>query len=136
VLGEHGTSQVFLWSSASIAGMPVIKEIERRSLDPGEFKTQLEHEVRYANIAIVEGNNASQYGIGIVSARIAEAVLRDEHIAIPVGSYHRLYGVTLSLPTVIGRKGVIEVLEPELSADERHALERSAEALKKAQTTQ
>jgi L-lactate dehydrogenase len=136
VLGEHGTSQVFLWSSARLAGVPVVKELERRSLNPGEFKTQIEHEVRYANITIIEGNNASQYGIGVVSARIAEAVVRDERIAAPVGSYHPRYGVTLSLPTVIGRKGVVEVLEPNLSADERHALEQSAEALKKAQVTQ
>jgi L-lactate dehydrogenase len=136
VLGEHGTSQVFLWSSARIAGVPVIKEIERRGLNPDAFKTQLEREVRYANITIIEGNNASQYGIGIVSARIVEAILRDEHIVVPVGSYHARYGVTLSLPTVIGRKGVLEVLEPELSTDERDALERSAEALKKVQLAQ
>jgi L-lactate dehydrogenase len=135
VLGEHGTSQVFLWSSARIAGVPIIKEIERRGLSPAEFKAQIEREVRYANITIIEGNNASQYGIGIVSARISEAALRDERIAVPVGSYHTRYGVTLSLPTVIGRKGVIEVLEPELSADERDALERSAQALKKVQAT-
>jgi hypothetical protein len=43
--------------------------------------------VRYANIAMIEGNNASQYGIGMVSARIAEMVLRDEQAAIPVGCY-------------------------------------------------
>jgi L-lactate dehydrogenase len=135
VLGEHGTSQVFLWSSARIAGVPVLKELGRRGLNPDDFKSQIEREVRYANITIIEGNNASQYGIGIVSVRIAEAVLRDESIAVPVGSYHPRFGVTLSLPTVIGRKGVIEVLEPELSADERQALERSAEALKKVQAS-
>jgi L-lactate dehydrogenase len=136
VLGEHGTSQAFLWSSARIAGVPVTKEIERRGFGFDEFKTQIEREVRYANITIIEGNNASQYGIGIVSARIAEAILRDERIALPLGSYHSRYGVTLSLPAVIGRKGVIEVLEPELSPDERQALERSAEALRKVQAAQ
>jgi L-lactate dehydrogenase len=133
ILGEHGTSQVFLWSSARIAGVPVLTELERRGLNPSEFKNQIEREVRYANITIIEGNNASQYGIGIVSARIAEAVLRNERIAVPAGSYHPRYGVTFSLPTVIGREGVIEVLEPELSAEERHALARSAETLKKVQ---
>jgi len=135
VLGEHGTSQVFVWSSARVAGVPVTKEIERRGLSLDEFKARVEREVRYANITIIEGNNASQYGIGIVSARIAEAVLRDERIAVPAGSYHRRYGVTFSLPTVIGRNGALEVLEPELSVDEHNALERSAEALKKVQAT-
>jgi L-lactate dehydrogenase len=102
-------------------------------LNAGEFKRQVEGEVRYANIAIIEGNDASQYGIGIASARIAEAVLRDERIAIPVGSYHAAYGVTLSLPSAIGRRGVLEVFQPDLSEEERAALKRSAEALKAAE---
>jgi L-lactate dehydrogenase len=134
ILGEHGTSEVFLWSSARIAGVPVLKEISRRGLNPDEFKKQIEHEVRYANITIIEGNDASQYGIGMVSARITEAVLRDERLAIPIGSYQAKYGVTLSLPSVVGRGGVVETLEPELSQDERQALERSAEVLKKARS--
>ena len=131
VLGEHGTSQVFLWSSARIAGVPVLKEIERRGLDAEKFRTQIEQEVRYANITIIEGNDASQYGIGMVSASIADGVLRDEREVLPIGSYQARYGVTLSLPSIVGRKGVTEVLEPNLSEDERSALERSAEALKK-----
>jgi L-lactate dehydrogenase len=136
VLGEHGTSQVFLWSSARIAGVPVLREIARRGLNPEEFRNQIERAVRYANITIIEGNDASQYGIGIVSARITEAVLRDERIAIPIGSYHPGYGVTFSLPSVIGRQGIIEVLEPDLSADERLALENSARVLKKVEDEQ
>jgi L-lactate dehydrogenase len=88
--------------------------------------------VRYANITIIEGNSASQYGIGMASARIAQAVLRDERIVIPIGHYHPQYGVTLSLPSVIGHGGVIATFEPDVSDDERAALERSAETLKKA----
>ncbi|MGA7325577.1 MAG: L-lactate dehydrogenase [Rhodomicrobium sp.] len=131
VLGEHGTSEVFVWSKARIAGVPVARELSRRGLDPAEFRKQVESEVRYANITIIEGNDASQYGIGIVSARIAEAVLNDERIAVPVGSYHERYGVTFSLPSVIGRNGVAAVFEPDLDADERNALEASAAAIKK-----
>jgi L-lactate dehydrogenase len=130
VLGDHGTSQVFLWSSARIGGVPLPKEIERRGLNPQEFRARIEHDVRYANITIIEGNGASQYGIGMVSARIAGAVIRDERIVIPIGSYQARYGVTLSLPSIVGRRGVTEVLDPDLSGDERSALERSAGALK------
>jgi L-lactate dehydrogenase len=132
VLGEHGTSEVFLWSSARVAGVPVLKEISRQGLNADQFKSQIEHEVRFANITIIEGNNASQYGIGMVSARITKAVLRDERLAIPIGSYQAKYGVTFSLPSVIGRAGVIKTLEPELSEDEQQALEHSADVLKKA----
>jgi L-lactate dehydrogenase len=51
---------------------------------------------------------------------------------IPIGSYNPRYGVTLSVPSIIGRDGVVEIIEPELSEDERQALQRSAETLKAA----
>ena len=133
ILGEHGTSEVFVWSSARVTGTRVLEEIERRGLQVKDFRDQIEREVRYANITIIEGNNASQYGIGMVAARITQAVLRDERIAVPIGSYHARYGVTLSLPSVIGRSGIVAVLEPNVSNEERQALERSAETLREAQ---
>lgn len=85
---------------------------------------------RYANISIIEGNGASQYGIGVVSARIAEIVLRDEQAVVPIGIYNPHYGVTLSLPAVVGRQGAVRILEPAMSADERRALVRSADTLR------
>ena len=68
----------------------------------------------------------------MVCAHIAEAVLRDERIVIPIGSYHPSSGVTLSMPSVLGREGVVHILEPDLAENERQALQRSAEALKSA----
>jgi L-lactate dehydrogenase len=130
VLGEHGTSQVFLWSSARIAGAPVAALIERRGERLDDLRAWIENDVRHANITIIEGHDASQYGIGIVSARIAEMVLRDEGAAIPIGSYQPSFGVTLSLPSVVGRDGVVSVLPPQLSAEEERALQKSAEALR------
>ena len=132
VIGDHGTSQVFLWSSARIAGVPVTALLKERGEKLEDVRTQLENDVRYANITIIEGHDASQYGIGIVSARIAEMVLRDERAAIPVGSYQRALGVTLSLPSVVGRVGVVAVLQPDLTPDERSRLQRSAQSLKNA----
>jgi L-lactate dehydrogenase len=126
VIGDHGTSQVFLWSGARIAGVPVKKLIEDRRESFTDFRRDLEQAVRYANITIIEGNEASQFGIGIVSARIAEMVVRDERAVAPVGSLIGRFGVTLSLPSVVGRDGVLQVLEPELAPEERRALEVSA----------
>lgn len=134
VLGEHGTSEVFLWSSARVAGVPVSEGLAERGLSDEEFRSDVEHEVRYANIPIIEGIGASQYGIGMVSARIAEMVLRDEQAVIPIGSYNPRYGVTLSMPSVLGRDGVTRILEPPMSASEREALQRSADVIKKAVT--
>jgi L-lactate dehydrogenase len=132
VVGDHGTAQVFLWSGARIGGVPIKKLVETSGRDFAGFRANLEQEVRYANITIIEGNDASQYGIGMVSARIAEIVLRDERAVIPIGSFNRNFGVTLSLPSVIGRHGVIEILDPDMSNDEWDALERSARSLKQA----
>jgi len=130
VLGEHGTSEVFLWSSARVGGRPVLQLIVEAGHGPEELQRDIENDVRYANITIIEGIGASQYGIGMVSARIAEMVLRDERAVVPIGAYNSKYGVTLSLPSVLGRDGVAQVIEPEMSAQERQALERSAEALR------
>jgi L-lactate dehydrogenase len=128
VLGEHGASEVFLWSSARVG--------DRKVLDLfGENQTareEIEREVRYANITVIEGIGASQYGIGMVSARLTEMILRDEGAVIPIGYYNPTFGVTLSLPSVVGREGVRRVLEPEMSASEQQGLQRSADAIKAA----
>jgi len=134
VLGEHGTSEVLLWSSARVAGVPALDLLEHISGNNENLRQSIERAVRYANISIIEGNLASQYGIGMASARIAEIVLRDERAVIPIGSYNSRYGVTLSMPSVLGRDGVATILEPEMSKDEREALERSAETLRDAQS--
>jgi L-lactate dehydrogenase len=130
VIGDHGTSQVFLWSSARIGGVSVSTLLQNRGATIDALRDRIEKEVRYANITIIEGHDASQYGIGIVSARIAEIVLNDERAVIPIGSLQKRFGVTLSLPSVVGRNGVIEVLEPDMSDEERQGLEKSAETLK------
>jgi L-lactate dehydrogenase len=133
ILGEHGTSAVFVWSSATVAGRPIRECLSQSSSQSwDEFRRDIEQQVRFANIAIIEGIGASQHGIGIVSARIAEIILRDERTVIPIGSYQRQYGVTLSLPSVLGREGVLQLFEPAMSAEEREALQRSADTLKTA----
>jgi L-lactate dehydrogenase len=126
VVGEHGTSEVLLWSSARVGGMPLAGALV------DDVRNAVERDVRYANITIIEGNEASQFGIGIVSARIAEAVLRDERAVLPIGAFNAAYGVTLSLPSVVGRQGVSRILEPAMSGEERQSLGQSAEVLRQA----
>lgn len=132
VVGEHGTSQVFLGSSARVAGTPISKLLAESHQELATFRRDVEQDVRYANITIIEGTGASQLGIGMITARIAEAILRDEHAVIPIGSFNPNYGVTLSLPSVLGRQGVAQIFEPEMSAEERQALDRSAAVLRNA----
>jgi L-lactate dehydrogenase len=131
VVGEHGTSQVLLWSSATVVGRPVLDLLGRNA--HGEaVRGDIEHDVRFANIAIIEGTGASRYGIAAVAARLAVAVLRDERVLLPVGVYHPGYGTTLSLPAVVGADGVHGVIEPAMNSDERNALDRSAAILRAA----
>jgi L-lactate dehydrogenase len=68
----------------------------------------------------------------MVCARITETILRNENTVMPIGSCNKNYGVTLSLPSMLGRHGVSRILEPDMSEDERAALQRSAGKIKNA----
>jgi L-lactate dehydrogenase len=134
VLGEHGTSQIFHWSGARVGGVPVADALGQAGhRHEDDFRTMIENEVRYANITIIEGIGASQYGSGMVCARIAEIALRDERVVVPIDFDNARFGVTLSLPSVVGRQGCLQVLDPPLSDHERIGLEKGIETLRKAQ---
>jgi len=133
VIGEHGTSEVMLWSSVRVAGTPLLEAIDGdggAAID--DLRTRVEEHVRFANITIIEGNGASQFGIGVVCAQIAEAVVRDARVVLPVAAYRDRYDVTVALPTVVGREGAHRVLEPSMSTDEREAFDASVATLREA----
>ena len=124
VVGEHGTSQVYLWSTAHVAGTAIAPDVRIRH--------EVEQDVRFANISIIEGTGASQLGIGVVAARIVEMIGRDEGAVVPIGSYQDKFGVTLSLPSRLGRDGVTRVFMPAMTEDETRALDESAATLRRA----
>ena len=128
MLGEHGTSEVFVWSGARIAGVPVRGRLRAaRARRRARCRARVERDVRYANITIIEGNNASQYGIGMVSARIAEMVLRDEAAVIPIGGYsNALWRHIVAAHASSAAAASARTIEPRLSAEEQRALRRSA----------
>jgi hypothetical protein len=76
-----------------------------------------------------EGIGASQLGIGMVSARIAEIIRCDEQAVIPIRVFNPKSGVTLSMPRILGRVGVSRILEPTMAEQELQGLRRSAEKL-------
>jgi L-lactate dehydrogenase len=134
VVGEHGTTEVMLWSSARVAGTPLADALQgagrHDSLD--DVRRRIEHDVRFANITIIEGNDASQFGIGIACAQVTEAILRDERVVLPVATYRERYDVTIALPTIVGRDGAAGALEPSMSDAERRAFEKSVATLREA----
>jgi L-lactate dehydrogenase len=135
VIGEHGTSQVLLWSSATVAGVPVLDILTAQGRPVQEIREHVGTEIRYANINIIEGIGASQYGIGVVNARLAEAVLRDEQAVFTVAAYHPDFQVSLSLLSVLGGAGVKQMHCPRLTEAEQAALAASARTLQHALDT-
>lgn len=132
VVGEHGTSLVPLWSTATVAGRPALELLAGYGARAQLVRREIEHDVRFANISIIEGTGASRFGIAEVLARLASAVLRDERLTLPVGFHHQRYGTTLSLPATLGAKGVGQVVDPPMTLEERANLERSASILRAA----
>lgn len=132
VIGEHGKTQVYVWSSARVGGTLVSDLIPRKYASFAKFRKEVEKGVIDANIDIIRATDASQHGIGMVTARIVEAILRDEGLVAPVGTWHKEFKVTLSLPSVIGKDGVRKVLRRSLSRKEEELLSASKSLIAKA----
>lgn len=130
ILGEHGKSEVFLWSQAMISGTPALDLLKQEAKSTKAIQSSIEKDTKEANINIIEDIGASQYGIGVISARLARAVLRDEQVIFPVASYNDSYKTTLSLPSVLGKNGVEQAHEPSMTKEEQAALDKSVETLR------
>lgn len=132
VIGEHGDSEVVLWSSAAVGGI-----LLRRW--PGwhpDREAAISHEVRTAASEIIRRKGATNHAIGLVTSTLLRWMLRGERRVLTVSRLQTgamgLHGVALSLPTIIGTDGASQVLEPELDVDELAHLEHSADVLRKA----
>jgi L-lactate dehydrogenase len=132
IVGEHGDSEVVLWSSASVGGTPL------RSW-PGwtaERERPVADEVRTAAYEIIRRKGATNHAIGLVTAALLRSILRDERRVLTVSRVHDgahgLGDVALSLPAVVGVEGATEVVPPEMDEAERGALLHSARVLRDA----
>lgn len=137
VLGEHGDSEVLAWSLVSVAGLPLETYCRDVEVDLGDSDRQrIEDGVRRAAYHIIEGKGATYYGIGSAIARIAEVILRDQRAILTVCSPQaELLGVrdvTVSMPTLIGGPGVLDVLSQPLNSAESEKLAASARVVKEA----
>lgn len=132
VIGEHGDSEVCVWSGAVVGGNP-IRQWPAWSV--GQEK-EIETEVREAAYRIIERKGSTNHAIGLATANLLRGMLRDERRVLTVSRVQNgafgLADVALSLPTIVGTDGATVVLEPGLDADERSGLERSAEVLREA----
>ena len=135
IIGEHGDTEFPLWSRATIGTVPIL-EWET----PGHPRFTLDElqdiavDVRDAAYKVIQGKGATNYAIGLSSARIVEAILRDEHAVMPVSTvlrdFHGLDGVALSVPSIVSAAGAVPIRNTSFSDQELALLRESADALK------
>ncbi|MCB9988166.1 MAG: L-lactate dehydrogenase [Rhodospirillales bacterium] len=137
VLGEHGDSEVLHWSGTTVGNLPLADfaaQVEAPVTD--SVRTAIDNGVRRAADRIIAGKGATWFGIGAGMARIAQAIVDDEHAVLtcctPVDDIEGIPDVCLSLPHVVSAAGIERTIYPALNDAERGALRRSAEILKEA----
>jgi len=138
IAGEHGDTEIALWSSASIAGVPLRSwrpAGDGEPLDDAELDDILD-QVRKSAYRIIKGKGATNFAIGLAGLRILEAIERDEQRVLPVsGLVEGLYDlndVCLSLPRIVGRSGITHTVDIPLHEAEVAGLHRSAQAIRDA----
>ena len=135
IIGEHGDSEVPVWSSANIAGMALADycKMNCEQYDAGVYEKIFE-QTRDAAYQIIERKGATFYGIGMGLVRICEAILRGQHTVLSVSTlindYYGINDVYLSLPCIVNREGVDKFLRLPLNETEIAGLQKSAELLK------
>lgn len=136
IAGEHGDSEVALWSSATIGGVPMLewKELEGHAPLTAEVREQIHQDVKNAAYKIIDGKGATNYAIGMSAVDIVESILKDSNRILPVSSllddFHGISDVCMSVPSILNSKGVNTRLNTPLSDGELAALQRSADTLR------
>jgi L-lactate dehydrogenase len=137
VIGEHGDSEVLVWSQVSIGGIPLEDYCRSQRIELDDRRrAEIDEKVRRAAYHIIQGKRATYYGIGAALARIINVILRDQRslltVCAPVSQVEGVDDVTIALPHLVGGSGVIATLWQPLSPLERSSLRQSAEIVKTA----
>lgn len=128
IIGEHGDSQLPVWSSANISGTHIAPKLSE------ERKREIAQEVRDAAYRIIEMKGATYYGIAMGLARITKAILKNEHVILPVGAMldgeYGMEDVYIGVPSVLHRQGIEKVIELSLNEEENERFAASVQTLK------
>jgi len=136
IIGEHGDSEVGVWSMTHIAGVQMNDYCEHicKRTCTDEERNQIVEQVRDSAYHVIESKGATYYGVSMALERIASAILRDENSVLTVSlradGHYGLRDVCLSLPAIVNHTGIEQVIDASLSRAERDALHKSAETLK------
>ncbi len=137
IIGEHGDSELAVWSEANVSGLALedFCRIRGQALRPGDME-RMYREVRDSAYEIIQRKGVTCYGIAMAVGRIAECIVKNEHAVLPISvvldGQYGLDGLALSIPSLLGRQGLEEILEIPLSPEENRALRDSAEQMKQA----
>ena len=134
VVGEHGDTETVLWSTATVGGTPIMDVVgpEGGRIDAAE-RDDLRQEVRDAASRVIRGKGNTNLAIGLATAHIAKAISRDERTVLPVSvrtAFDGIGEVCLSMPSVVGRAGVLTPVPVPLDDAEDADLRASAAALR------
>lgn len=135
IIGEHGDSEIAVWSSATISGMPIHNFCELRGFFEHEKKSkEIAQNVKNSAYEIIEKKHATYYGIAMSVKRICEAIVRNEKSVLAVSSLQKningIENVTLSMPAIVGSNGVETQIPIALDSTEQEKLTLSATELK------
>lgn len=135
IIGEHGDTEFALWSHASIGTVPLLEwESEGHPRMTVDELDGITVDVRDSAYKVIQGKGATNYAIGLSSARIIEAILRDENAVLPVSTvlrdFHGIDGVALSVPSIVNSRGAFPIRQTPFSPNELALLRRSADALR------
>lgn len=135
IVGEHGDSELAVWSAANVSGIPLNDFCEIRGhFNHTEAMEEIYQSVKNSAYEIIARKGATYYGVAMAVGRIAESLFRNEHSILPVSVYmdgsYGLEDMYLSIPSVIGKNGVEKVLHLELDEEEAEKLQKSAAELK------
>ena len=125
-LGEHGNSQFTAWSTVRVLGRPLTELADKRGLDLEE----LDKEAKMGGWTVFQGKKYTNYGVATAAVKLVNAILSDSLTELPVSNFREEYGVYLSYPAVVGRDGVGEQAQHDLTEEERQKLQTSADFIK------
>ena len=137
IAGEHGDSELAVWSEANVSGLALedFCRIRGRALGLADMD-RLYREVRDSAYEIIRRKGVTCYGIAMAVGRIAACIVKDEHAVLPISvvmdGQYGLNGLALSIPSILGRQGLEEILEIPLSPEEDRALQASARQMQEA----
>jgi L-lactate dehydrogenase len=130
ILGEHGDTMLPVWSSATVDGFPLTKF-------PGvtpAFQTQIFERTQKSGAEVISRKGGAGYAVGVAIRAVIDCIALDRRLILPVSSQingaYGIRGVSISVPTVVGRAGALKHIELELWPKELQALQASAQALK------